>query len=103
MIKSKYDYKYYKQCDKEALEIKRKFPKIIGDEIWKFERLMRKYEWYENCKKGPINRIIKEILHLKYKRKSLLYGFSIPINTFGPGLRLLHFGTILINGYVKIR
>ena len=49
-----------------------------------------------------ISKIIKEILHFKYKRKSLLYGFSIPINTFGPGLNIIHLGTILINGNAKV-
>ena len=52
MIKSKEEYNYYLKCDKEALDIKYKKPKIFGDEIWKFERLMRKYEWYQNCKSG---------------------------------------------------
>lgn len=102
MIKSKEEYKYYLKCDKEALDIKYKKPRIFGDEIWKFERLMRKYEWYQNCKSGILSKIIKEILHFKYKRKSLLYGFSIPINTFGPGLNIIHLGTILINGNAKV-
>ena len=63
---------------------------------------MRKYEYYANCKKGIFNKIIKELLHIRYKKLSILYGFSIPINSFGPGLRILHRGTILINGYAKI-
>ena len=76
MIKDKNDYMYYRKCDKEALDIKRKFPRIIGDEIWKFEILMRKYEYYSNCKRGIGSKIISEWLHFRYKRKSLKYGVN---------------------------
>ena len=29
-------------------------------------------------------------------------GFSIPINTFGPGLSIPHYGTIIVNGAVRV-
>lgn len=54
---------------------------------------------YVNCKK---NRFICTILHWKYKKISIKYGFSIPINTFGPGLRIIHRGTIVVNPGAKI-
>ena len=34
MIKSKYDYLEYLQKDKEALGMKRRHPRIFGDEVW---------------------------------------------------------------------
>ena len=40
MINNKKDYKEYLIRDKIALGINRKKPKIIHDEIWKFERLL---------------------------------------------------------------
>ena len=33
---------------------------------------------------------------------SLKLGFSIPINVFGPGLAIVHYGTIVINANAKV-
>ena len=98
MIKNKNDYLYYLEEDRKAADQSHK-PRLFGDELWKYTRLMRKYEYYVNCKK---NRFIRTILHWKYKKKSIKYGFSIPINTFGPGLRIIHRGTIVVNPGAKI-
>ena len=46
MIKTKKDYKYYCYCDRIALGRERKRPKILGDEIWKYEILLRKAKNY---------------------------------------------------------
>ena len=37
-----------------------------------------------------------------YKRVSLKLGFSIPINVFGPGLSIAHYGTIVVNPAARI-
>jgi serine O-acetyltransferase len=53
VIKSYEDYLYYLNCDKYSLGHNGKKPQIIGDlknEIWKFERLLRKCKFYKNCK-----------------------------------------------------
>ena len=43
-------------------------------------------------------------LYLKwdYRRFSIKLGFSIPTNVFGPGLAIVHLGTIIINEQAKI-
>lgn len=48
MIRTKEDLRLYLQKDKEALEITRRHPRIIGDEIWKFQIALRKHEYYKN-------------------------------------------------------
>ena len=67
-----------------------------------FQKLLRKLEYYSNCKNYGVNKIY--ILYLKFifKKKSLKLGFSIPINVFGPGLSIVHYGTIIINYTCKI-
>ena len=52
MIKSYDDLLYYLKKDKEALNITRRRPKLIGDDIWKFQIALRKHEYYNNCKLG---------------------------------------------------
>lgn len=103
MITSKRDYKYYLACDKAALgKEKLVFPRPFTDEIWKFERLMRKYEYINNCKTGIVWKAVKQLINIRYKKLSLKLGFSIAINTFGPGLSIGHYGTIIVNSHASI-
>lgn len=56
MINSFSDYKFYLEADKvslrikEALKSKSDFALAELLEIWKFQRLLRKIEYYKNCK-----------------------------------------------------
>lgn len=60
MINSKNDYLKYLKQDKLALGKNYKSPKLVHDEIWRFEILLRKTEYYVNCKKTFIgNYIVK--------------------------------------------
>jgi serine O-acetyltransferase len=97
MISSREDYAYYLMADKLALEKNKKGPAIIGDDIWKFERSMRKLEYYTNCKKSLLWKPYVLLLSYFYYRLSVKLGFSIPINVFGPGLSIAHRGTIVVN------
>ncbi|MEK5382449.1 serine acetyltransferase [Niallia sp. FSL W8-0635] len=102
MIKNKSDYKKYLMADKKALNIKSRFPRPIVDDIWRFERILRKLEYYLNCKKGFFNKIY--ILYIKYRfhKISKSLGFDIPVNVFGPGLSIAHRGTIVVNGKARV-
>lgn len=102
MINNKESYKYYLKCDKIALGKKYRRPKIIGDDIWKFERLMRKTEYYTNCSTNIFRKIYSKYLQYKYYKTRIRLGFSIPLNVFGPGLSIAHYGTIVVNGNAKI-
>jgi serine O-acetyltransferase len=42
------------------------------------------------------------IVRMKYRRLSLKLGFSIPINVFGPGLSIPHYGTIVVSKFARI-
>ena len=57
MIQSRKDYLYYLACDKVALRMNRKRPRYKHDIIWTFERLLRKCEYYENCKHDFLSKI----------------------------------------------
>ena len=102
MIKSKKDYQYYLKCDKIALGINKKFPLPIVDDIWRFERLLRKYEYYKNCSKTIFGKTYLLFLKLHYLKFSRKLGFSIPPNVFGAGLSIAHCGTIVVNSKAHI-
>lgn len=108
MIRSKQDYLNYLSQDKKALGIGKvtiinKLISLISpNHIWTFQKRLRKLEYYSNCKDQGLYKIYKYYLMYKFKNISLKLGFSIPINVFGPGLAIVHYGTIIINGATKI-
>ena len=102
MISCKNDYYEYLEMDRIALGQNSKKHRIIGDEIWKFEILLRKCEFYKNCKSGIFNKIYFYYLKFLFKRQSIKLGFTIPLNVFGPGLSIAHYGTIVINENAKV-
>lgn len=101
MIRSKNELSYYLKCDQIALGIKRTRPRLFGDEIWKFQRLMRKLDYHSfnnNIFRGGYNLYLR----LKYRSLSMKLGFSIPYNVIGPGLAIVHYGTIVISTNARI-
>jgi serine O-acetyltransferase len=97
MIESKEDYKFYLAADKLALAIKHKRPRIFQDNTWKFERLLRKVEYLENCGNGPLDKIVCLQAKFSLLRLSQKLGFMIPRNVFGPGLSIAHGGPIIVH------
>ncbi|WP_179347759.1 serine O-acetyltransferase [Winogradskyella pacifica] len=108
MINSKADYISYLNQDQKAHGIKpmsltEKIVRYVSpNPIWIFQKTMRKLEYYNNCKNNGVNKIYILFLKYKFKKISLKLGFSIPINVFGPGLNIVHYGTIVINNNAKI-
>lgn len=102
MIKTKKDYLFYLESDRIALGEKKKKPDLFGQEIWKFLILLRKTEYLTNCKNDIFSKIHIKILN-RYRRK-LAYkiGFMLPLNSFGPGLSIFHFGPRVINSEAVI-
>lgn len=97
MIKSKEDLRYYLEQDRLALWQTKKKPGIIGDEIWKLQILLRKCEYVHNCKHGILGKIHLLFLKLRYRKIRIKLGVLVPLNVFGPGLSIAHYGTIIVN------
>lgn len=109
MIKTKEDYIEYLRADKEALQANTNFPvflekmgPLLTDPCYKFQKLMRKLEYWVNCGTSPFAKLYVIFLKKLYQRMSVNLGFSIHINTFGPGLLIGHYGCIVIGAGTKI-
>lgn len=103
MIDSKEKYKYYLQQDQIALgHAGDKRPKLFGDETWKFEILLRKLEYYTNCKKDPISAVIRKYYKFRFHRLSIRLGFIISPNVFEEGLAIPHYGMLGVHANAKI-
>jgi serine O-acetyltransferase len=109
MIRSREDYLYYLEADRIALGRPaqrfrdRVIQLIAPDYIWDFQRLLRRVEYLGNVRRrGIAHRILYLYWRLKYRRLSVKLSFSIPPNVFGPGLAIVHYGTIVINENARV-
>ena len=102
VIESKEDYRFYLEADRVALNIDSWWPKYFSHDIWRFERHLRRLEYWKNCRRSPVWRPIYYFLYWRFRRLSLRLGFSIPPNVFGPGLSIAHPGTLIVNDAARI-
>lgn len=103
MIKNKTDLKLYLKLDEQALGIKRNLIKdfLFPNQIWKFQKLLRHLEYYTNVP-SLSHKLLRLITWYRFRKISMKLGFSIPVNVFGPGLSIAHYGTIVVNSQAKI-
>ena len=97
MIQSKADLKEYLCAD--AFVYGGGKPRLFGDEQWKYVITLRKREYYQNTGK---NKLMYLYYKFKHRRMSIKLGFDIPCNVFGKGLKINHFGCIIVNPKAKI-
>lgn len=105
MIQNRADYINYRKRDERRLgitpTIRRHAFRFLGlaDEIWDFQIWLRRTEFVVNTRKPLILRLIAKY---QLRRKSMRLGFSIPLNSFGPGLSLAHRGDVIVNAAARI-
>lgn len=97
MIRSKADYRVYLEADRKALGRKNVRFSFQKDAIWKFQTTLRTYEYYLNCRRSFVSKIIRRFIRYRFERQSRYIGVCIPPNVFGPGLSIAHPGTIVVN------
>ncbi|MGE7587300.1 serine O-acetyltransferase [Peribacillus sp. NPDC101480] len=102
MIKNNKDYLYFLEADKLSMVINKRKPSLIGDECWKFTRLLRKVEYLTNCKKGLFGKVRLTFHRLRLRNLRMNLSLSIPINVFDAGMAIFHYGTIIINESARI-
>lgn len=102
MISSKAEYRFFLEADRINLCKTGRRPRLFLDDTWSFQRLLRKVEYYLNCKPSPPHRAYLALLYLRFHWLGQRLGFTIPPNTCGPGLSLPHRGTIVINSKTRI-
>ncbi len=101
VIRTKEDLKYYIKRDMYARFGDKKITLAIRckvKDMVKFNILLRKAEYHINN-----NHIICAILYkILLLKKGMKLGWSIDPNTFGPGLCVVHYGTVVVNGKARI-
>ena len=94
-----HELSYFLAADRYALGRSR-VPRFYGDGVWKFQIALRLCEYFKE-KKGLYRVVYVFLKWLKYKL-GLKLGLDIPEGVFGPGLRINHFGNIVVSANCKI-
>lgn len=74
----------------------------LRDRRFKFYKSLRKTEYYTNCRKDPLGRIIGKLLRFRHTRLCDRYHWTIPINVFDEGLALVHVGPVVVSGSARV-
>lgn len=101
MIKSKQDFEHYIKLDMQVYGRKCRFPRLFYDETWCFIYSLRHHEYHHN-QKGFYHKVMDKVWSVIHHHYGLLLGWDIPVNTFGPGLKINHFGLIIVNDKARI-
>jgi serine O-acetyltransferase len=67
-----------------------------------FQWLLRRSEYWANCRRDPLGRLVFVWLAIRAKLLGERLGFTVPRNTTGPGLALRHVGTVVVNYQARI-
>lgn len=112
MITSYNDYKEYLTADLKNSNVK--YPRFVfarmlkswiaPDWIGEFLKIYRKTEYLYNCKSSDnfFSKLILLIYRIRLRQIQLKLGFSLPLNVFGKGLSIPHYGNIIVNPACKI-
>ena len=105
MILCRADYDRYQSEDARALGVQPSISRTIlrnlglKYEIWDYRIRLRRTEYLANCGK-PLPLVL--LAKYRLRRAGIRLGFSIPPNTFGPGLSIAHRGDIIVNGAARV-
>ena len=99
MIASWHDFRNYVQADALSRGAPVTLRNWLFDPVLRFQLLMRFDEYLLNTGKP---RILRFAFLLWFRRLSVRLGFSMGPNIFGPGLAIVHYGTIVIDPTTRI-
>lgn len=104
MITDRATYKEYVRQDLLAYDVRRlTVYKYFWMDCLRFQLRLRRIEWlYNTMRRNPFRRLRWFLLEVMNHRLATRLGFSIPKNVFGPGLCIVHYGTIVVNPLARV-
>jgi len=104
MITDKASYLYHLDRDLKAYQLEKiSLYTYFRMDCLRFQRRLRKIEYLYNVKHGNLlSRIYRIFLEIINHRLAVRLGLSIPKNVFGPGLCIVHYGTIVVSPEARI-
>lgn len=104
MITNKKTYKQYVKQDLLAYDIKKlSLYRRLSDDRLRFQLRLRRIEYLNNTAKGnPFKKFAYYFLQFFNHKLAIRLGYTIPINVFGPGLYIAHWGTVTVTSFAKV-
>jgi serine O-acetyltransferase len=99
MIRNRADLRAYLEADRVALQSPRSLRSFLLDDVWRFQRCLRRLEYELNAGGNPVRLLLAKLSH---RRLGRTLGISIPPNVFGPGLSIAHPGPIVVHHAARI-
>lgn len=82
MITNREELKRYIEMDAQALGVNAKKITLWGNEVWRFQKGLRLYEYALNTKAPKLVKLYRKCI---YRYWGMKLGFIIPPNVFGGG------------------
>lgn len=103
VIRSRAEYRAWRLADLAGAKLARwRFWMALSHPPLHFLRVLRRVEYLGNCRHDPFGRAELTVVKIYFRLLSIYLGYTIPPNTCGPGLRLNHWGTIVISPQARI-
>ncbi len=102
MIKSKKEYLAYLEADRINLGCKKRLKTYLFHEIWRYQRLLRKVEYYTNCKHDPVSKLYRVWLRYRLEKRGIYLGIAVRPNATGPGLVVGHEGNVRVHANARV-
>jgi serine O-acetyltransferase len=103
LIESKADLRSYLAADLATHSINGwRFRFRLTRQVASYQWMLRRAEYWANVRRDPFGKMVAKVMQLRVTLLGEKLGFTIPLNTFGPGLSLAHVGTIVVNPDARI-
>lgn len=103
LISSRADHRAYLLRDGQAHGLDRvRWRDLPTRPTLRFQRRLRRAELLTNTARGPVGKALAALARLGATRYGHRLGFTVPINTTGPGLCLAHVGTVVVSQQARI-
>lgn len=93
------DFLRYLAADAASRGIKSRARSFLIDPIYRFTFYLRLNEYLLNA---GVPLIFRALPLLLFRSISVRLGFSVPLNCFGPGLAIIHYGLLVVNSNARI-
>jgi serine O-acetyltransferase len=96
-----YDLARMLHADRISRGERRTRPRFFGDDLWKFQIILRHYEYWL-LQTGILAKLIRGFWHYRFYQQSIRLNFEIPPHVFAAGLSIAHRGPIIVNPNARI-
>lgn len=99
MIGSLQELQRWIAMDASARESTSLIRAFVRDPVFRFTVLLRINEYLLNRRALLLARAVPK---LWFNRLSIRLGFSVPLNVFGPGLTIVHYGLLVVSPFARV-